>query len=223
MVTTSSGATSAPSRIMIVDDSRAVLEGIRLILSNAQHQVFCTTLPKEALTQLETFNPDLIICDLDMPEMNGYEFIKAVRADVARKSTPILVLTGVNDSRAMAQSILCGADAFTPKETIRYAIEPQILALLRIKCIREEALRGKQLSAVQTLIGTYKHDFGNLLAIIEGKTRILIKNHPELEKDPSLQSIQNSAARLLETLKKLDELRTYEEIDYSKGSKTLKI
>lgn len=210
-------------RIMLVDDSRAFLSGLRAILEQAGYRVVCHTSPLKALEDLTASAPDIVITDLEMPELHGLDFIKKARVEHALTSVPILVLTGSTDTQAMAQSIVSGADAFCSKETIRHTIVPQVLSLLRLKSTYNSAFRGKQLEAVQALIGTYKHEFGNTIAIFDGMLRKLARNNPAIKEDPAMASIQSAVLRFLETLNKLNELRHYEEQRYSEGAKMLKV
>ncbi len=211
------------AKILIVDDSRAFSKGLGSILESSQYELFFETSPVVALSKIDAIAPDIIISDLEMPEMHGFEFIKKLRLNQSLSTVPIMVLTSSNDTDSMSQSILSGADAFCSKDTIRHTIQPQILAMLRLKKIFEGSIRGKQLEAVKALIDTYKHEFGNALTILEGMLRKLSKNHLQIVEDPAMHSIVKSVDRLKETLNKLNELRNYQEESYSLDSKILKV
>jgi len=210
-------------RILLLDDSKAFIGGMKSILSESKFQVSSHISGIEALTELRNSAFDIIITDLEMPEMHGFEFVKKVREELGLKHTPILVLTGSYDVEAMAESIRSGADAFCLKETVLQTIFPQVLALLRLKSTYEEAIKGKQLDAVQSLIGTYKHEFGNSLAIMDGMVRKLGRNLPSTLDDPAMKIMQQTIDRFQVTLQKLSELRSYEEEKYSQGTKILKV
>ena len=210
-------------KLLIVDDSRAFLEGLKSILSSAPFELLCLGSAKEALNSYSSLGPDIIITDLEMPEIHGFDFIKAIRRDPAMTTVPILVLTGSTDTESMATSIEFGADAFCAKETIRHTILPQLQALIRLKNTYESAVRGKQLEAVQALIGTYKHEFGNALAIAEGMSQKLCKNYAPNATDPAMVSLKGAIDRFHQTLNKLNELRHYQEEQYSLDSKILKV
>jgi CheY-like chemotaxis protein len=210
-------------KLLVVDDSRTCLMLVRNILSTTGCDVHLCDSPVAALSAVRTFKPDVILCDLDMPEMHGFEFIGAVRnmPDVA--NIPILVMTGRMDSEAMAQSIYAGADAFISKDQVRISLKPHLLAMLRVKVAHEKTIQGKQLEAIQALIGTYKHEFGNSLAILEGTIRRLLRNHPALREDSTTEDIRGALDRIQRTLTKLDELREYSEDVYANNAKTLKV
>lgn len=210
-------------RILLLDDSKAFLSGLCSLLSNSGYELVCHTSPLNALNEIKVHIPDVIVCDITMPEMNGFDFIQKIREQSYLATVPILVLTGQNDTEAMSLSVANGADAFCSKNNIRYIIEPQLQALLRLKVTYEKAIRGKQLEAIKNLIGTYKHEFGNALTILDGMLRKLIKNNPNLNQDPAKLKIDHSLERITNTLDKLDKLSHYEEETYSTDAKILKV
>ncbi len=210
-------------KILLVDDSRSFLMGIKGLLSNSNLDLTCVTEASIALEEISKQNFDFIISDLEMPGMDGFEFIKHVRKNKNTSIVPILAMTGSTDTESMSKAVSCGADAFCSKETIRYTLASHIEALSRLQETYEKSAKGLQLEAVQALIGTYKHEFGNALAILDGKLRKLVKENPTIVSDPSLESIQKSLHRINDTLTKLDSLRHFEEIGYSGNTKILKV
>ena len=79
--------------ILIADDSVSMRESLKFTLEDAGHDVVEATNGKEALDKAKETEYELIISDVNMPVMNGLEFIKNVRQDSENKFTPILVLT----------------------------------------------------------------------------------------------------------------------------------
>jgi len=210
-------------KLVVVDDSRTCLMHISNILSGSTYKIHLCDSPSAALSEIVNFKPDMILCDLEMPGMHGFEFIKAVRNMPEAAALPILVMTARMDAEAMSQSIHAGADAFISKDQLRISLKPHILAMLRMKVNHEKAIQGKQLEAIQALIGTYKHEFGNSLAVLEGTIRRLHRNHPSLREDSTSDDIQRALDRIQKTLKKLDELREYTEDVYGSNAKILKV
>ena len=81
------------SRILAVDDTRALRNLLVDCLKNAGHEVVVASDGREALDQLREHRPDMVITDLNMPIMNGLEFIEAARQDPAGQHVPMLLLT----------------------------------------------------------------------------------------------------------------------------------
>ncbi len=81
------------SRILAVDDTRALRNMLVDCLKGAGHEVFEAADGREALEQLKLHRPDMVITDLNMPIMNGLDFIAAARAEPEGRALPMLLLT----------------------------------------------------------------------------------------------------------------------------------
>lgn len=85
--------TTASRRILVVDDDEAVLDFLRAKIG-ARYDVISTTAPRQVLELARDKQPDLVLCDLDMPEINGTEVSAAMFADEELRHIPLLFLTG---------------------------------------------------------------------------------------------------------------------------------
>lgn len=81
------------SRILAVDDTRSLLNMLAACLKGGGHEVIVARDGEEALDKLREHEPDMVITDLNMPKMNGIEFIEAARKDPAGRALPMLLLT----------------------------------------------------------------------------------------------------------------------------------
>lgn len=97
-------------RVFIVDDHQVVIDGLSSILSEDDNIQFCGSAQngKEALRQLESVSPDVLLLDINMPEMDGISVIKALRAK--EDKTRILVLTMHNNPQFTKQLIQLGVE-----------------------------------------------------------------------------------------------------------------
>ena len=84
--------------ILVVDDSQMAIEVMRNLLSRLGYAVTTKTNPVEALGWLRVPGnlPDLIICDVMMPEMSGHDFVRQVRSDPMAAHLPVIILTANN-------------------------------------------------------------------------------------------------------------------------------
>jgi len=101
-------------KILIIDDERS----IRLLLENflaKDYQTISKTDGMEALEWLEGNLPDLIICDIQMPNMDGYQFLEKVRERGYTKHTPVLMLSGAESSKERIKCYKLGAQDFLVK------------------------------------------------------------------------------------------------------------
>lgn len=196
--------------------------GLRSIIQEHVESVEVFQSAQAALRPLKKPLPDIIITDFEMPDINGLEFVLAIRAVPHLQDIPVLVLTGNEDQVLMTQMISAGADSFLTKAKIKDSLLVSLVALAQLKEIYKRGTQGKQLEAVQALIGTYKHEFGNAITAIDGKLRKLGKENPALATDESFLSIQKWKDRMTDTLNKLNDLRKYEEQKYIDNAQILK-
>lgn len=101
--------------ILTVDDSRTMREMLRLSLQQAGFRVVQAEDGVHGLEVLEGEQPNVIITDINMPRMDGFGFIEAVRSDNTRRATPILVLTTEADAEKKARARAAGATGWIVK------------------------------------------------------------------------------------------------------------
>jgi two-component system, sensor histidine kinase and response regulator len=108
------GAKSETSRISIVDDAPEILSITEAILSSAGYQTIAHTDGIIALQIMELLPPDLIILDINMPRIDGYEMTRRIRRNAEWDNTPILLYTALETDQAVL-GLECGADDLLSK------------------------------------------------------------------------------------------------------------
>jgi two-component system, sensor histidine kinase and response regulator len=108
------GVNSAPDRILIVDDSPEILSITEAILAAAGYETIAYTDGLIALQIMELLPPDLIVLDVNMPQIDGFEMTRRIRSNSAWDLTPILLFTALDRSQA-AYGLECGADDLLSK------------------------------------------------------------------------------------------------------------
>ena len=103
------------ARVLIAEDEPNIVESLSFMLRRAGYDVASAQDGEAALAGLRSQPAQLLILDLMLPRLNGFEVLKALRADAALAATPVLVLTakGQQQDRRLAEAI--GADAFMTK------------------------------------------------------------------------------------------------------------
>jgi CheY-like chemotaxis protein len=178
--------------------------------------------PANVMPEVLLFKPHIILTDFEMPGMTGPEVVKMFRAHEQLRDVPIIVSTGRTDQRSLLSAMAAGADDFITKDQIQKVMLVKICAMLRLRTLSIEAQKSKQLEAVKSLIGTYKHEFGNILTITEGGFRKLERDF-HFEAHPSCEKVHNSFKRFRDVLQKLSRLREVEEEGYAEGEHILKV
>ena len=145
--------------ILIVDDDTAILRMASRILSAEKARVSCLKSGEDALKFLRENRPDLILLDIHMPGMDGFETIAAIKEQKATADIPVIFLTADDDSSAETRGLQMGAMDFIKKPFV-----PEVL-LLRVKHTIE-------LVRLQT----------DLTLEVEEKTREVIAQHEQLNR-----------------------------------------
>jgi two-component system chemotaxis response regulator CheY len=102
-------------KILAVDDSKTMREMVTFTLKNAGYEVVEAEDGKAALDALGGAKVDAVITDLNMPNMNGFELIRALRANPTYKFTPILMLTTEGDAAKKEEGKSAGATGWIVK------------------------------------------------------------------------------------------------------------
>ncbi len=114
------------TRILAVDDSRTLREMLTNCLASAGHEVITACDGAEGLDALRQYRPDIVITDLNMPVMDGLDFIEAARADDAGRDVPLLLLTTETADELKLRARKIGATGWLTKPFN----EAQILGLI---------------------------------------------------------------------------------------------
>ena len=101
--------------VMVVDDSKVVLRIVEKGLAEAGFRVITADNAKKALNLLETIQPDLILTDIEMPEINGFEFCKTVHKNPELSMVPIVAMSTKTDRGYMKRMVQNGASAYICK------------------------------------------------------------------------------------------------------------
>ena len=102
-------------RVLAVDDSRTLRDMLVDCLSSAGHEVYTACDGAEALKALRDHNPDIVITDLNMPVMDGLDFIEAARMEMAGRDVPLLLLTTETATELKARARKIGATGWLTK------------------------------------------------------------------------------------------------------------
>lgn len=102
-------------RVLIVDDSPMITALLSLSLSQAGYHVDVAESGARALDMVEAFQPDLMLLDIDMPEVNGLDVLSAVKRRALQPAMPVIMLTGVDDPFYVGQAHRMGAAGFFAK------------------------------------------------------------------------------------------------------------
>ncbi|NOR63134.1 MAG: response regulator [Rhodobacteraceae bacterium] len=139
-------------RILLVEDDPMTSKSIEMMLASANLNVYATDLGEEGIDLAKLYDYDLILLDINLPDMNGHEVLRQLR--LAKIDTPILILSGMDDTENKIKGFGFGADDYMTKPFHREELVARIHAIVR---------RSK--GHAQSLIST-----GNVVVNLDAKT-----------------------------------------------------
>ncbi|PRY75016.1 winged helix family two component transcriptional regulator [Yoonia maritima] len=116
-------------RVLLVEDDPTTSKSIELMLTHANLNVYATDLGEEGIDLAKLYDYDLILLDLNLPDMNGYEVLRQLR--LSRIDTPILILSGDDGTESKLKGFGFGADDYLTKPFHREELVARIHAIIR--------------------------------------------------------------------------------------------
>lgn len=129
-------------RILAVDDDEDILALIKLILKQHGLEMIQATSGMEALERLTHDLPDLVILDLMMPEMDGLEVCRHIRADPRTAHLPVMILTARTQPESRAEAFRAGADDYVTKPVHPGELVARLRAILEHAACALESKEG---------------------------------------------------------------------------------
>lgn len=102
-------------RVLLVEDEPNIVEPLAFLLQRAGYEVIVRANGRQALDVALSDLPDVVILDVMLPEMDGYEFLRRLRADARAADMPVLMLTAKGQREDRETALRCGADLFIRK------------------------------------------------------------------------------------------------------------
>ncbi len=159
-------------KILIVDDEELNAEFLRILLQKKGYATLVADGGALALELIRKENPDLVLLDAMMPEIDGFEVCRRLRAQTRTKLLPIIMVTALQSEEDENRALNAGADDFLSKPVNTFELHSRIRSLLRIKTLHDE------LAEVQTLRDSLTqmivHDLKNPLTGIMGCCELLL-------------------------------------------------
>ncbi len=116
-------------RVLLVEDDPTTSRSIELMLTHANLNVYATDLGEEGIDLAKLYDYDLILLDLNLPDMNGHEVLRQLR--MSKIDTPILILSGSDDTQSKIKGFGFGADDYLTKPFHREELVARIHAIIR--------------------------------------------------------------------------------------------
>lgn len=126
--------------ILIVDDEKTNLKLLSAILAPEGYRLITAESGMQALEVVKKEKPDLLLLDIMMPEMDGYEVCRRIKSKKETRIIPVIMVTALTDKKDKVKAAEAGADEFISKPVDRTELQVRVRSLLRIKQYQEELL-----------------------------------------------------------------------------------
>ncbi|MDA0243496.1 MAG: response regulator [Chloroflexi bacterium] len=124
------------SRILVVDDQALMREHMHRLLAREGYELSFASNGREALELVAQFSPDLVLLDVRMPEMDGFEVCQRIRENALTADLPIIMVTAFDDRDARLRGIEAGADDFIPKPYDSLELRARVRTITRLNRYR---------------------------------------------------------------------------------------
>ncbi len=126
-------------RILVVDDSQLVAEAVKVKLEASNYDVSLAYSGEEALEKVKESSPDLMILDVYMPGIDGFEVCRRLREDPATESLPIVMLSSRGNIKEKLAGFRAGADDYLVKEFDLLDLPYRVKLVFRLRGVEEKA------------------------------------------------------------------------------------
>ena len=131
------------ARILVIDDIAQNVRLLEQLLALSGYTVITASSGEEGLQKATSADPDLVLLDVVMPRMSGYEVCRAIRANSATQLLPVVMVTALDPAEERLKGIEAGADDFLSKPINQAELLARVKSLLRIRALHEEVARQK--------------------------------------------------------------------------------
>jgi CheY-like chemotaxis protein len=140
------------SKVMIVDDNPQNVELLSAFLESLPVKLITATDGVDALEKVAAHDPDLILLDIMMPRMSGFQVCRKIKGDPKTRDIQILMVTALNELGDIEQASECGTDDFVSKPVNKFELLTRVKSLLRVRHLKSE------LERALTYLNEIEHD-----------------------------------------------------------------
>jgi DNA-binding response OmpR family regulator len=129
--------------ILLIDDDRDLGECLQLVLQAEGFDAITASNGLEGIYLARKLHPDLVLCDIDMPDTSGYAVLEAIQSDPITADIPLIFLSGRDQTSDFRQGMVCGAENYLPKPITA----SDLLAAISV-CLQKQERQQKRIEAL---------------------------------------------------------------------------
>ncbi len=217
------------AQILVVDDTPANLEVIAETLSSVGYQVAMSISGERALKLLQTYLPDLILLDVQMPGIDGFETCRQIKANPATASIPIIFITALSDTESITKGFSLGAVDYINKpfqepellarvktylklQHMTQHLEQQVTertlalesAMAKLQSSQIHLVQQEKMSVLGNLVSGVAHEINNPIGFVSGNAKELRKNFSDIFEHLILYQQGTSAEEIEDHAEEID-------------------
>lgn len=194
-------------RILAVDDDERNRSLLTAKLEKEGYEVAAAANGLEALSQVHTFLPDLVIMDVTMPKMDGYEALRHLKSNEETRYIPVIMLTGRADIEDKVHGFEVGAEDYINKPYSLQEVAARVKSLLRMRALQNKLRETEKVAALGEMVDGIAHEIRNPLTTIGGMARRLYEGETDPRHKDYAQWIIRSVERLERMILRVDEYK----------------
>lgn len=167
-------------KILVIDDAEFILESTSTLLTFEGYEVLTAADGEEGLKLAFEHKPDLILCDISMPKIDGYEVLERIRANQSTSTIPFIFLTAFTEKENMRLGMQKGADDFLVKPYTRDELINAINAQWNKHTLIEKQVKEKVETVGKSVTYALPHEFRTVLNEVIGWSKYLNANYKEI-------------------------------------------
>ena len=137
-MSTPDSSSGQPPRLLIADDNQQNRELLEAYLVGEGYEIAMSSDGQETLEEVQSFEPDLVLLDIMMPRLSGYEVCQQLKEAEATSGIPILMVTALNEMGDIERAVEAGCDDFLTKPVNRLELTTRVKSLLRVRQLTDE-------------------------------------------------------------------------------------
>ncbi|MCR4408111.1 MAG: response regulator [Anaerolineae bacterium] len=223
-----SEAEGTKGRILLIDDDQEVAGIVVRFLKSEGYSVQHANNGRAGLDIIEQEIPDLLLLDVSLPDLDGYEICRRLRGDARTEQLNILMLTGRGSVNARVTGLGSGANDYLIKPFDPQELLARIQAQLRLKALRERLVQMEKIATIGQMVITLSHEINNPLTAIVWHAELLHERMESLPNIPpdvltSLEAIEHEAHRIREVMTRLARVTQPVVTEYLPGTSMIDI
>ncbi len=139
-----SSSAASPSRILIADDNVANRELLEAYLAEVDCEIETSVDGQDTLDKIASFHPDLVLLDVMMPKLSGFEVCKQVKSNPETSRVMVLMVTALGELGDIERAVTAGTDDFLSKPVQKVQLLKRVENMLKLKGVEDELMRLQQ-------------------------------------------------------------------------------